>query len=113
MPNTIPPEVYAQICEIRDKILECVDAERIYLFGSYAYGTPHKDSDYDFYVVLPDDYPLKPLDARIKISREMLYTDYPPMDILADNEHRFDEMSKLPTLMRTIVKKGLVIYDRN
>jgi predicted nucleotidyltransferase len=28
-------------------IVETVPVEQIYLFGSYAYGTPHKDSDTD------------------------------------------------------------------
>ncbi|MDR0610151.1 MAG: nucleotidyltransferase domain-containing protein, partial [Planctomycetaceae bacterium] len=30
-------------------IVETVPVEQIYLFGSYAYGTPHKDSDLDLY----------------------------------------------------------------
>jgi predicted nucleotidyltransferase len=42
------------ILAIKDSILSTVgeSCEKIYLFGSYAYGTPHKDSDYDFFVVL-------------------------------------------------------------
>ena len=45
-----------EIVAIKDSILSTVgdDCEKIILFGSYAYGTPHKDSDYDFYVVLKD-----------------------------------------------------------
>jgi len=39
---------------IKDGILETVPAEAIYLFGSYAYGTPGEDSDLDIYVVVPD-----------------------------------------------------------
>ena len=30
-------------------ILEKVPTDQIWLFGSYAYGTPHKDSDIDIY----------------------------------------------------------------
>ncbi len=33
-------------------IVDTVPVEQIYLFGSYAYGTPHTDSDLDLYVVL-------------------------------------------------------------
>ena len=33
-------------------IADTVPVETIYLFGSHAYGTPHKDSDLDLYVVL-------------------------------------------------------------
>jgi predicted nucleotidyltransferase len=101
MSNTLPPQVY----EIRDRILDCVEAEQIFLFGSYAYGTPHKDSDYDFYVVLPDDSAIQPLDAMVKIGRNLCVTNYNPVDVLANYKKQFDEMSKLPTLMRTIINK--------
>ena len=40
---------------IKESILANVQAESIYLFGSYANGTPNKDSDFDIYVVVPDD----------------------------------------------------------
>ncbi|MDR3233012.1 MAG: nucleotidyltransferase domain-containing protein, partial [Planctomycetaceae bacterium] len=94
------------------RILNCVEAEQIFLFGSYAYGTPHKDSDYDFYVVLPDD---SPLERREAINTIMLNisADYPPIDVLANYKEQFDDMSKLPTLMRTIINKGIKLYDRN
>jgi predicted nucleotidyltransferase len=110
MLNTLPPQIY----EIRDRILNCVEAEQIFLFGSYAYGTPHKDSDYDFYVVLPDDSPIQRGDAIHKIRRNLCYMEnYFPVDILANYKHRFDELSKLPTLARTIINKGVILYDRN
>jgi len=39
---------------IKKGILQTTSVEAIYLFGSYAYGTPHKNSDLDIYVVVPD-----------------------------------------------------------
>ena len=39
------------IIEIKDKILETLDTYTIYLFGSYAYGIPKDDSDYDIYAM--------------------------------------------------------------
>jgi predicted nucleotidyltransferase len=36
-----------EIERIAETIRQAVPAEKIYLFGSYAYGKPHKDSDYD------------------------------------------------------------------
>ena len=39
----------------RENILKLVQAEAIYLFGSYAYGTPTDESDLDVYVVVPDE----------------------------------------------------------
>jgi len=40
--------------EIKSEIikrLEPLNPNKIILFGSYAYGTPHKDSDIDLYIV--------------------------------------------------------------
>ncbi|MDR0871047.1 MAG: nucleotidyltransferase domain-containing protein [Planctomycetaceae bacterium] len=104
----LPPLVY----EIRDKILNCIEVERIYLFGSYAYGTPHKDSDFDFYVVLPDDCPMKPMDVMLKIGRSIGHTNFIPVDILANYNSRFDELSRLPTIAGTIFQKGIILYER-
>jgi predicted nucleotidyltransferase len=44
------------VIAIKDNILNTVGdkCEKIIFFGSYVYGTPHNDSDYDFYVVLKD-----------------------------------------------------------
>jgi predicted nucleotidyltransferase len=36
--------------------LKPLNPQKIILFGSYAYGTPHKDSDIDLYVVTNDDF---------------------------------------------------------
>ena len=38
------------------KKLEPLNLNQIILFASYAYGTPHKDSDIDLYVVTNDDF---------------------------------------------------------
>ena len=39
---------------ITDTVCSVVDAEKIYLFGSFAYGMPKEDSDFDIYVLLTD-----------------------------------------------------------
>ena len=48
---------------IKNIIVETVPVEQIWLFGSYAYGTPNKESDLDIYVVLKDDAPMRPGEA--------------------------------------------------
>ncbi|GHT72920.1 hypothetical protein FACS1894124_0400 [Spirochaetia bacterium] len=45
--TAIKPELNA----LTKIIVKTVPVEQIYLFGSYAYGTPHKDSDYDLYII--------------------------------------------------------------
>jgi len=36
--------------------LKPLDLDKIILFGSYAYGKPHQDSDIDLYVVTKDEF---------------------------------------------------------
>src|SRR5438876_2146563 len=41
------------ICRFARQVAERFRPEKIILFGSYAYGTPHADSDVDILVVMP------------------------------------------------------------
>jgi predicted nucleotidyltransferase len=102
-----------KILAIKDNILSTVGdgCEKIFLFGSYAYGTPHKGSDYDFYVVLKDGME-NPLLVLQKIYEYMCDTNYIPVDVLANYKSRFERRSVQPTIERTIVKKGVVLYER-
>jgi len=102
-----------QIIAIKNNILSTVGdgCEKIFLFGSYAYGTPRKDSDYDFYVVLKDGME-NPILILQKIYEYMCDTDYVPVDILANYKSCFERRSEQPTIERTIVRKGVVLYER-
>ena len=44
-----------KMSNIKESVLKFVPAKYIYLFGSYAYGTPTEESDIDIYVVTPDN----------------------------------------------------------
>ena len=98
---------------IKDSILSTVGdgCERIYLFGSHAYGTPRKDSDYDFYVVLKDGME-NPILVLQKIYEYMCDTNYTPVDVLANYKSRFEQRSTQPTIERTIAREGVVLYER-
>ena len=37
-----------EINALKDCFVKALDPLRVYLFGSYAYGTPDQDSDFDF-----------------------------------------------------------------
>src|SRR6266850_1145411 len=45
--------------EITRRLVEYFQPERIYLFGSVARGDDGPDSDLDFLVVVPDDFPVE------------------------------------------------------
>ena len=100
---------------IKEGILQTVPGtEAIYLFGSYAYGTPHEDSDLDIYVVVPDDVPKNP----IEVSGDIYYDLYcnrglnKPTDIMVGKSSVFSRRKSSPTLQRTIAQKGVLLYGQ-
>ena len=93
--------------EISQIIAATVPVEAIYLFGSYAYGTPNKDSDVDLYVVFKDEMPMRELDAITAISMAISPIKKMPMDIIGLKQNRFDDRKLYATLERKIVREGI------
>jgi predicted nucleotidyltransferase len=102
------------IIMIKNSILDTVGetCEKIILFGSYAYGTPREDSDYDFFVVLKDDSE-KPILVLQKIYRNLARRPMlTPVDVLANYKSRFEWRSAQPTIERKIANEGVILYER-
>jgi len=95
---------------LKEIIVNTVPVERIYLFGSYANGIPHKDSDLDLYVVLNDDVQMRLIDAVAKIRLAIARKKTMPVDIIANTLSRYNEREKGPTLERTLSREGVKIY---
>jgi len=94
---------------IKESVLQAVPAEAIYLFGSYAYGTPTDESDLDVYVVVPDDTTdLGELYADIF---ELLWKKKTvPLDLLMGHASVFNHRKNGPTLEKIIAQRGAVLY---
>jgi len=111
----LEPAVRAELLKLKEFIVGAIPGgvERIYLFGSYAYGTPHKDSDLDLYVVLKDDIPLRSFDAGLQIQLAVdrrRSADMMPMDIVAKKRGDFEDRLGDITLERKVVRDGVLIY---
>jgi len=99
-----------EIQQITELIKQTVPVERIYLFGSHAYGEPHEHSDYDFFVILPDGS-MRPLDAEGMIHRAVAHTPImTAMDVLTQHKTRFDLKSRYNTLERKVSRDGRLLY---
>jgi predicted nucleotidyltransferase len=95
---------------IKQGVLDTVPAEAIYLFGSYAYGTPREDSDLDIFVVIPDSVEERPLDIMVDIMGNVHRKTKTPVDIIANKASVFRHRKQGPTLQRVIAQKGVCIY---
>jgi len=95
---------------IKEGILQTVpDTEAIYLFGSYAYGTPHEDSDLDIYVVVPDTN-ADLVELRAGIRKSLRHKRLMPMDLLIGKSSAFNRRKHGPTLENAIVQEGVRFY---
>jgi predicted nucleotidyltransferase len=102
--------VQAELDKLKELIINAIPVEQIYLFGSYAYGTPHKDSDLDLYVVIKDDFPLRDLDAGLQISMAIARKKSMPVDIIAKKKRDFVNRLDDITLERIVNRDGVRIY---
>lgn len=95
---------------IRDIIVNTVPVKRMFLFGSYAYGTPDAESDLDIYVVLADDMDMREIDAMRLIRRSIRDRKTMPVDVVVSKESKFNQRISAPTIERQIVREGVVLY---
>jgi predicted nucleotidyltransferase len=100
-----------EITEIKNVIVKTIPVEKIYLFGSYAYGVPDEDSDIDIYVVMNDDAPYNEIEAEQMICHAVHGHKTLPADILVKKKSRFQRRVAAPTLEQEIVGKGIMIYE--
>ena len=96
------------ICKFARQVAERFHPDKIILFGSHAYGTPHADSDVDILVIMPSR---NQLDQAVKIE---LACDPPfPLDLIvrtpANIKWRLEEGELFHT---EIVTKGTVLYEK-
>ena len=85
----------------------------VILFGSYAYGTPHKDSDIDIMVVLDEegfaDSYMEKINRRIKISKLLSDLNIPsPIDILVYTKDEWNQLLQInSSFVRQINYNGI------
>ena len=100
------------IATIRDSILKFVPARCIYLFGSYAYGSPTEDSDIDIFVVTPDDNTKNFIDLYVEIMGDLGHKRIFSIDMSFDTESSFHERRLKRKFERTIHQKGKILYEQ-
>lgn len=100
----------AKINEIVLRIAHRFDPEQIILFGSYADGTPNKDSDLDLLIIQDTDLPRHKRSVDIRIS---LLGIKVPMDILVYTKSEFEnEKNELYSFLNSAIKTSKILYER-
>jgi predicted nucleotidyltransferase len=84
------------------------DPDKIILFGSRAYGTPHEDSDVDILVIMPASNQLS-MAYRIGVSCE---PDFPLDLIVRTPENMRWRLEEGDSFLREIVSRGKILYEK-
>lgn len=92
------------------QIAETLHPTKIILFGSYARGTPSRDSDVDLLVIIESNAPKKEL--HWAVSSLLIPRPY-PVDILVRTPEEIELALKRGDLfIRDIITHGQVLYER-
>jgi len=75
---------------IINAIKKIIPLKEAYLFGSYAYGTPSEDSDYDIYLIVDEIIGSKH-DNLVSLYGVVQRVANKPTDILLNTKSHFDE----------------------
>ncbi|MBI5892460.1 MAG: nucleotidyltransferase domain-containing protein [Deltaproteobacteria bacterium] len=101
-------EIYLK--EAIKRIISEFNPYKIILFGSYAYGTPTKDSDIDLMVVMDTD--MKPYERSLPIRKTLKYLGM-PKDVIVRTPQEFERFKDIVgTIIYTAAHKGKVIYEK-
>lgn len=108
--------------ELRDELLERLrplHPEQIILFGSYAYGEPHQDSDIDLLVVTNDDFMpqsyrektdvyLKCADAIHDLRKQIA------IDLIVHTKPMHRKFIELGSMFsKELLQKGILLYEND
>ena len=96
---------------IRDyarQIAERFAPEQIILFGSYAYGKPHKDSDVDILVVMPA---YDEINQAVRILEKTASTF--PLDLIVRTPNNLRwRVEQGDWFLRDVLSRGTVLYEK-
>jgi predicted nucleotidyltransferase len=95
---------------VSETLNEIEGVEKIYLFGSYAYGSPTEDSDIDLMVITDsevEDSILREADIRCKT-----WGKVGVFDMLVESKDTFNDRRLKCQLEEKIYAEGEVLYER-
>jgi len=90
-------------------VAERFQPDKIILFGSYAYGTPHADSDVDILVVMAAR---NQIDQAVKI--HLAFLPPFPLDLIVRTPKNMKwRLEEGESFLREVVTKGKVLYEKD
>ncbi|MBK1810775.1 nucleotidyltransferase domain-containing protein [Clostridium sp. YIM B02505] len=106
----MPQDIKIELNNLVKEIYDVFDISSIYLFGSYAYGTPNEDSDLDI-CIITDNKSKRKVEIMKLVRKAMAKVQSMPVDLLVYYSDEFNERAKLDcTLESQIFHEGVKLY---
>jgi len=97
------------ILRFADEVAKRFQPDKIILFGSHAYGSPHADSDVDILVVMPARNELGQA-VRIRLAVDYCF----PLDLLVRTPENLTwRLADGDCFLKEIIAKGKVLYEKD
>jgi predicted nucleotidyltransferase len=104
-------KIKKELDAITRSIVENIPVEEIYLFGSFAYGTPGEDSDIDLYLVFKDDMQIREYEALAAARKAMFGIQNRSIDLLGQKKQKFIYRSTgFATIEKEVLRKGVKLF---
>lgn len=99
-----------EIEELKNQFVKQLSPVRIYLFGSFAYGTNTENSDFDFYIVV-DDKVTDLVGMTANAYKAIRSTKQRPVDIIVGTSSRFNDRKNMMSIENEVFEKGVLLYE--
>jgi predicted nucleotidyltransferase len=104
----------ALLAGITKQIVEKCDPEKVILFGSYAYGNPHNDSDIDLFVIMKPTGAEETTHQRIMNVRAAAKIPLLPMDVIVRTPQEVEARLAIGDFfIKEILDRGKVLFQRD
>ena len=105
------PITREKIQQVVDKIVKEYQPEKIILFGSWAWGEPHEDSDVDFFIVKESQE--RRIDRERELRKKLYGNKFPPLDLLIYTPEEIKRRLSIEDFfVKDILEKGKILYAR-
>ena len=100
-----------ELKRITEELVKALSPQKIFLFGSFARNEEKPDSDYDIYIMMPDNTKVNPLWGVAYNSVQNIRTR--PIDFVIGTVSGFEERKNQPTLEKIIDREGVLLYEKS
>lgn len=99
------------LANVTQRIVQAFAPHQVILFGSYAYGKPHPNSDVDLFIIMDSEHTPH---QRIMEVTAITQVPFLPMDILVRTPQEVSARLAIGDFfIREILEKGRVLYRRD